>query len=151
MNLDELRDSKEIYAFKATSTRYDPFSEDDRAAKAMRQIRGAGHVPCSEMRVYDPSGKEVVVYQACKTPPKGVSILKTDDFCFSNCVFPMNVSRLNEEQWELYLQKRPKLMKVVDYRTFPENRDVFTKEFPEIEELFVESEERLKIVPAPLL
>jgi hypothetical protein len=146
MKIEELRDSKATYAFKVTQKRYDPFSEYDMYLKVTGQTRGPAHVPCSEMRVLDGCGNLVVLYKACKTPPK-VPIGKHDEFCFGNCLYPMDVSLFNGEQWEIYLQKRLLVMKVVDFNTHPESKGAYIAEFPEIEKAADEMKKRREVRP----
>lgn len=129
---------------KITKTRYNPISEEERLLKERGECCGVEHSPCIELKARDVYGREIVLYEACKTRRRDAMQFPEDwegengdpdIWCFERCVFPLDVSVFNEQQWEIYLQKRKSDGKRRDYFRHPENEKIFLEKYPEILEL----------------
>jgi hypothetical protein len=152
VKLKELINSEMPYVMKITKTRYNPFSKEDRLRRQIGEYFGVEHSPCIDSRardecgnlIRDNQGREIVLYEACKTRRRDAMQFPEDwegengdpdIWCFERCVFPLDVSVFNEQQWEIYLQKRKSDGKRRDYFGHPENEKIFLEKYPEILEL----------------
>lgn len=159
MNLEKLKNSGMSYVMRITRKRYNPFSEEERLRTQMGEFFGVEHRPCIEYREKDLNGREVVLYEACKTRKRDSMQFPEDhrgenadedNWCFSKCVFPMDVSVFgdNDGLWEKYLQKRPPAGKVRDFLGHPENEKIYMDKYPEIIELVKEQQPLIMTVTA---
>lgn len=144
MNLEELKSSEMPYVMKITKKRYSLFCEEDRLRRQMGEYFGVEHSPCIELRVRDDSGCEVVLYETCRTRRRDAMQFPedwkgensdADKWCFGRCIFPLDVSVFDDDQWEVYMQKRLPAGKIVDYKAHPENEKIFLEKYPEVLEL----------------
>jgi hypothetical protein len=110
-------------------------SEMNYSLKITRVLKGVSEQPCQPGRSLD--GKEL---KGCKTQrrlydEKGETSADwdygDDQWCFLNCVHPIDVSLLSERQIKIYLSNRPPEKQRKDYENHPENEPLYNS-IPEL-------------------